>query len=159
MSLNETDAFGASTSVFNNTAPTSTVFTVNTGGSVNASSENYIAYCFTDIEGYSKHGSYVGNGNADGTFVYTGFRPAWIMIKNISGTGGWEIHDNKRVGYNPADETLDANTSSAEATGNNLDILSNGFKVRHTYGTANTSGSTYVYLAFADQPFKFSNAR
>ena len=153
-----TDAATRDYDIFTTTAPTSTVFGIKYNYT-HYSTNEYIAYCFHSVEGYCKVGSYVGNGNADGTFVHTGFRPAWIMIKNISGTGGWEIHDNKRVGYNPADETLVANTTAAEATGNNLDILSNGFKVRHTYGTANTSGSTYVYLAFADQPFKFSNAR
>ena len=142
---------------------TSTVFRLKDGASdrdnVNKNTTNYIAYCFHSVEGYSKVGSYTGNGNADGPFIYPGFRPAWIMIKNATGTGGWEIHDNKRVGYNPADETLDANTTAAEATGNDLDILSNGFKVRNTYGTSNTSSSNYIYLAFADQPFKYSNAR
>ena len=140
-------------------APSSTVVNIGGGSLTSTAGEDLIAYCFHSVEGYSKVGTYLGNGNADGTFVFTGFRPAWIMIKNASGAGGWEIHDNKRVGYNPADETLDANTSAAEATGNNLDILSNGFKVRHTYGTANTSGSTYIYLAFAEQPFKYANAR
>ena len=153
------DSGTAASATWNDTAPTSTVFSIGNNIHVNESGDNYIVYCFHSVEGYSKIGSYVGNGNADGTFVHTGFRPAWIMIKNASGTGGWEIHDNKRVGYNPADETLDANTAAAEATGNNLDILSNGFKVRHTYGTANTSGSTYIYLAFAAQPFKYANAR
>ena len=81
------------------------------------------------------------------------------MVKNTGTTGGWEIHDNKRPGYNPAEKTVDANTSAAESNSNDLDILSNGFKLRNTYGTSNGSANTYIYLAFADQPFKFSNAR
>ena len=159
LSLNETSAFGASTSVFNNTAPTSTVFTVNTGGSVNASSEKYIAYCFTDIEGYSKHGSYVGNGNADGPFVHTGFRPAWIMQKKSNNTGHWHIWDSTRNTSNEVTRYLLANETNAEYTDGGLDILSNGFKPRKTGTGLNASGDTYIYLAFADQPFKFSNAR
>jgi|9_EtaG_2_1085328.scaffolds.fasta_scaffold05373_3 hypothetical protein len=162
LSLNETSAFGASTSVFNNTAPTSTVFTVNTGGSVNASSEKYIAYCFTDIENYSKHGSYVGNGNADGPFIYTGFRPAWIMTKRSDGTSWWGISDDVRSTHNQVANTLAANEAYSESTLTSdlkLDFLSNGFKIRDTDGYYNASGGTYIFLAFAEQPFKFSNAR
>jgi len=160
LSLNETSAFGASTSVFNNTAPTSTVFTVNTGGSVNASSENYIAYCFTDIEGYSKHGSYVGNGNANGAFVYTGFRPAWIIIKATDSTQSWWMHDNKRDVDNVVEHNLAANLSNAEDDDYPvIDFLSNGFKCRSTDTSHNGNGNVIVFLAFADQPFKFANAR
>jgi len=156
MNLNSTAA-AYSPAFWNSTAPTSSVFTYEGTGATNG--DNMIAYCFANTEGYLKAGSYTGNGSSDGPFVYTGFRPAWVMIKNSSGTGGWEIHDNKRLGYNPADETLDANTSAAEATGNDLDILSNGFKVRNIYGTSNTNGNTYIYLAFAENPFKYANAR
>ena len=157
--LNSTQATEDSDGAFNDTAPTSTVFSIGSFVDISKSGVGYIAYVFTDIEGFSKHGKYVGNGNADGTFVFTGFRPAWLMVKNTSGTGGWEIHDNRRLGFNTSDETLDANTNAAEATGNDLDFVANGFKVRNTYGTSNTSGSTYVYLAFAEQPFKYANAR
>jgi len=156
MNLNSTAA-AYSPAFWNSTAPTSSVFTYEGTGATNG--DNMIAYCFANTEGYLKAGSYTGNGSTDGPFIYTGFRPAWVMIKNSSGTGGWEIHDNKRLGYNPADETLDANTSAAEATGNDLDILSNGFKVRNIYGTSNTNGNTYIYLAFAENPFKYANAR
>jgi len=142
-----------------NGQPTSTVFGVAGDGSVNRSNEKYIMYAFHSVESFSKVGSYVGNGNANGPFVPLNFRASWIMIKNTTGTGGWEMHDNKRIGFNPADESLDANTSAAEATGNDLDILSNGFKIRNTYGTSNTNGSTYVYLAFAESPFKTTSAR
>ena len=157
--LNST-AVSTSTSVmWNNTAPTSSVFSLGTYEYVNASGENYISYIFHSVEGYSKVGNYVGNGNASGPFVYTGFRPAWIMIKDTGSSNGWQIHDSKRPFYNPAEKTLDANTTAAEANSNDLDILSNGFKVRNTYGTANQNTSVYIYLAFADQPVKFSNAR
>jgi hypothetical protein len=157
--LNST-AVSTSTSVmWNNTAPTSSVFSVGTYEYVNASGENYISYIFHSVEGYSKVGNYVGNGNANGPFVYTGFRPAWILIKDTGSANGWQLHDSKRPDYNPAEKTLDANTTAAEANSNDLDILSNGFKVRNTYGTANQNTSVYIYLAFADQPFKFSNAR
>jgi hypothetical protein len=156
--LNST-AVSTSTSVmWNNTAPTSSVFSVGTYEYVNASGENYISYIFHSVEGYSKIAYYTGNGNADGPFVHTGFRPAWIMIKDTGSTNGWQIHDSKRPDYNPAEKTIDANTTAAESNSNDLDILSNGFKVRNTYGTANQSTSVYVYIALADQPFKFSNS-
>jgi len=152
------DSGTAASATWNDTAPTSTVFSIGNNIHINESGDNYICYAFHSVEGYCKVGSYVGNGNADGSFVYTGFRPAWIMVKNYGTTGGWEIHDNKRPGYNPAEKTVDANTTAAESNSNDLDILSNGFKVRNTYGTSNGSANTYIYLAFADQPFKFSNS-
>jgi len=140
------------------TSPTTSVFSVSDSDYVNNASDTYVGYVFANLEGACKAGSYVGNGNADGPFVHTGFRPAWIMIKNYGTTAGWEIHDNKRPGYNPAEKTVDANTTAAESDSNDLDILSNGFKLRNTYGTSNGSANTYIYLALADQPFKFSNS-
>lgn len=153
--LDVTSAAGGS-SVWNSTSPTSSVFTVN-DNQVNKSSTNYIAYCFKGIKGYSKFGSYIGNGSSDGTFVYTGFRVSWLMIKQSSAGGEhWFIYDNKRSVFNVVDDALNANDSSAEFTGggnNDLDILSNGFKLRATDARQNSSGSTYIYMAFAESPF------
>mgnify|MGYP001189734420 CR=1 FL=1 len=120
-----------------------------------------IAYCFANVEGYSKVGTYVGNGNADGTFVYTGFRPAWILTKNTADAEWWTLIDNKRLGYNETNSILSPNDVAAEyaAGAGGFDIVSNGFKVRGTSGNFNGSGDTHIYIAFADQPFKYSNAR
>ena len=159
LELNNTNATFSGSSYFNNTAPTSSVFTVGTVGSTNASSDNFIAYCFSEVKGYSKIGSYTGNGNANGTFIYTGFRPAWILLKQSSTSGaGWRIHDNKRgISGNPEDETLYASANNAESTGRDVDFLSNGFKLRTNSGDGNSSGSTYIYAAFAESPFVNSN--
>ena len=147
--LDSTNA-SASSGVFNSTAPTSSVFTFNSNfGST-------IAYCFAEKTGYSKFGSYLGNGNADGTFVYTGFKPAFVMIKQTNTTGNWALSDNKRNntgGGNFVSHTLAANLSNDESyfgggAGNKQDYLSNGFKIRDTGGYANTSGGTYIYMAF-----------
>jgi len=151
---------------WNSTAPTNEVFSVNTQGSVNDSSHTYIAYCFADIEGYSSAGVYKGNGNANGTYVHTGFRPAWILVKRSdSNTGSyWWIHDNKRnttANGNDTDATLHANANTAESglIDCETDFLSNGFKIRNTANQANNSSGTYIYLAFAEQPFKYANAK
>ena len=153
--LNETDAVATDTATFNNTAPTSTVFSVGTRNAVNASSEDHVAYCFAEKKGYSKFGSYTGNGNADGPFVYTGFKPAWIMFKKSSDTGDWIIMDAKRTNeFNPTNGTLYANLSNAEATSiDRGDCVSNGYKLRNTSAAVNTSGATYIYMAFAEHPF------
>ena len=122
---------------------------------VNDSSEKYIAYCFVEKKGYSKFGKYRGNGNADGPFVYTGFKPAWVMLKEEDGTSDWSMYDNKREPFNLADSTLEANTSDAEAavSGRPIDILSNSFKLRGDSSYTNESGKTYIYMAFAESPF------
>lgn len=119
---------------------------------------SYIAYCFNDVKGYSKFGSYVGNGSADGTFVYTGFKPAFVMEKSSSVGGySWAMSDNKRNPFNQANNTLFANATDAEYTSlDKFDLLSNGFKLRSIYG--NTTGDTYIYMAFADSPFVSSKA-
>ena len=156
--LNGTDAF-FDTVVWNDTAPTSSLFSLGgTGYSSNNSGATYIAYCFHSVEGYSKFGSYTGNGSSDGPFVYTGFRPALVIVKNSTGTESWGIGDSIRSPINPANDRLYPNLSNAEySTGDWIDLVSNGFKSR---GTAfNTSSATYIYLAFAEQPFKYSNAR
>ena len=158
--LNFTSAQAVGTNIWNSTDPTSSVFSVGTSSNTNASSGTYIAYCFHSVEGYSKVSSYVGNGAADGTFVYTGFRPAWVLIKQSSSSGNnWAIIDATRDVDNLADKGLRASTTDAETTGFSLDFLSNGFKLRLTGTAMNGSGSTYVYLAFAEMPFKYANAR
>ena len=142
-------------------APTSSVFTLGDGDEVNTNTENYIAYCFSEKQGFSKFGSYTGNGNADGTFVYTGFRPAMIIFKQSSASGEkWYMFDSKRNPFNLTNELLMANVSDAESvntTGAPIDILSNGFKIRGTDAAGNASGSTYIYMAFAEAPFVNSN--
>ena len=153
--LNVTDASGPSsgtnTSIFNNTAPTNSVFTVNTDGTSNGSGKNYIAYCFAEKKGYSKFGSYTGNGNANGTFVYTGFKPSWFMLKKTDGANSWYMYDNKRPGFNVNDDALLADTSDAEFS-SNIDFLSNGVKIRTSGTGENASGSNFIYMAFAEEP-------
>ena len=114
-----------------------------------------MAFCFAEKQGYSKFGKFTGNGNADGPFVYTGFKPAWIMLKETSGTSDWSMYDNKREPFNVADSTLEANTTDAEAavSGRPIDILSNGFKLRGDSSFTNENGATYIYWAFAEHPF------
>ena len=152
LNLNLTDASSASGD-FNNTEPTSSVFSVATAGEVNASSSTYIAYCFAEVKGFSKFGSYTGNGNADGTFVYTGFKPAYVLIKRTDAAFGWFIFDIKRDTYNVASNYLLPYTTDAEASLTTLDILSNGFKIRQSQSYINASGGTYIYMAFAENPF------
>ena len=135
--------------------PTNSLFYVGTDGQVNSSGGTYIAYCFAEKKGYSKFGSYTGNGNADGTFVYTGFKPAFIILKKTSDTANWMIHDNKRLGYNVDNNNLKPNTNEAEATADTLDILSNGFKLR-TSGSGENNGN-FIYMAFAEEPLVGSN--
>jgi hypothetical protein len=129
--------------------------------SVNFNSETYVAYCFHSVDGFSKVGSYVGNGSSDGSFVYTGFRPAWVVIKRYDSSNNWNSHDNKRGPYNVNDWRLYMNLVSAEDSGGSygVDFLSNGFKVRTSEAGWNASGGSYIYLCFAEQPFKYANAR
>ena len=146
------------TNTWNNTAPTSSVFSINTtfwGKNTN----NIAAYCFADVQGFSKFGSFTGNGNDDGTFVHTGFRPAWTMIKCTSASDHWPIDDNKRSTSNFMQNTLRANLNNAEYTGSayGIDFLSNGFKVRNDDGQYNLSGGSFVFMAFAESPFVNSN--
>jgi len=157
INLDTTTAEQSSTSRWNGTEPTSSVFSVNTHASVNGSGDTYIAYCFAEKTGYSKFGSYTGNGNADGTFVYTGFKPAMVIAKRTDSTGNWRIRDNKRPEYNVIDKVLRPNTSEAEITEDNHDFLSNGFKVRTTGPENNASGGTFIYMAFAEAPLVGSN--
>jgi len=145
---------------WNDTAPTSTVFSIGTGSGTNENTDTYVAYCFADIDGMMKAGSYVGNGATDGAFVYTGFRPAFVLMKATSTTGDWEIIDSVRSPFNigsTGQNKLEPNNDGAESLRVN-DFISNGFKTSGS-GNTNASGVTYVYLAFAEQPFKYANAR
>ena len=155
MFLNTDDSKMNHSPFWNSTAPTSTTFSVGTDSRTNTSGDDYIAYCFAEKQGYSKFGSYVGNANADGPFVYTGFKPAWVMTKNMSNAGGWAIMDTGRSPFNVINEYLIANTADTESSGQDFDIdsVSNGFKVRYTNGNYNANGSTIIYMAFAEHPF------
>ena len=146
---------------WNDTLPTSTVFSVGQQGAVNNNNIDYIGYIFSEVAGYSKFGSYTGNGNADGTFIFTGFRPAWVLIKNSGASGfDWVLQDATRSPFNVANEKLNPNTSAAAQTGNDrIDMLSNGFKCRDSSAGINADGSSYIYLAFAEAPFRNARAR
>jgi len=139
------------------TAPTSSVFTVNYLGEWGNSGQNYIAYVFAPIKGFSKFGVYDGNGNADGSFIYTGFKPAWIMQKRTDAANNWNIYDVKRNTFNIVDKYLYADDNSAEITTSAIDVVSNGFKCRNSSTFLNTSGGTYIYMAFAEAPLVGSN--
>ena len=160
ITLNTTDAQSTSTDHWHNTTPTSSVFYLGNYSHVNRNSDKFVAYCFAEKQGYSKFGSYTGNGNTDGPFIYTGFKPAWLMIKRTSGSENWVLWDNKRDPFNNFYHVLLPNAVSAEDTTNTGsggryigDFLSNGFKLRNTHDTSNGSGSTYIYMAFAEHPF------
>jgi hypothetical protein len=141
------------------TAPSSTLASVSTDGLNNNMA--FVAYCFAQVAGYSAFGSYTGNGSSDGPFVFTGFRPRWLMIKRTDATQNWAIVDTSRDTFNVSNKRLFANLSDAEDTGisNFVDLLSNGFKFRDSNVSCNASGGTYIYAAFCESPFKFSNAR
>jgi hypothetical protein len=163
MYLNSTGAYGVGSGLYDYAEFTDTVYSINGGDhNLNYSGEDYIAYVFHSVEGFSKFGSYTGNGSADGPFVYTGFRPAFVMVKRTDSTGHWVIRDNTRNTINPVGRWLLANDSGAEYDYDSLDLedfTSNGFKLRTTSGQMNASGGTYIYMAFAENPFKYSNAR
>ena len=166
LALNNTTAEAASSGYWNDTAPTSSLFTIGNNGKVNTNGGTHVAYCFAEKTGYSKFGSYTGNGNADGTFVYTGFKPAFVILKTSNLTGGWYIKDSIRSGgtnpngSNPNEtDNPTANTSNAEnkASAFGMDILSNGFKLRATDGYVNFDGGNYIYMAFAEAPLVGTN--
>ena len=160
MQFNSANAANDNSTVWNDTAPTSTVFSVGQGSMT--SGDDSVAYCFHSVEGFSKFGAYTGNGNADGPFIYTGFRPAFTIIKNTASSSyWWEMLDNKRSPFNVADETLYANVTNTEYSGSNYekDFLSNGFKVRNNAAATNSSDVLYIYMAWAESPFKYANAR
>jgi hypothetical protein len=162
--LNTTNAFTTQVLLWNNTTPTSSVFTVGSNNTdTNFSTNTMVAYCFSEVAGYSAFGSYTGNGSADGPFVYTGFRPRFILYKSSTAAHNWVILDTSRDTYNVASNRLFPSNSNAEATSTiQMDILSNGFKIRVSGATdagTNASGETYIYMAFAENPFKYANAR
>jgi hypothetical protein len=168
LKLNSTDAEvtysdGTGGAIFNYSSWNTNVFAVYGGDStgVNKPSNDYIAYCFHSVDGFSKFGSYTGNGSTDGPFVYTGFRPAFVMWKRTDSTSDWFMMDDARDIDNPTDHKLEANGSGSEVinTAYYTDYLSNGFKLRNTNGQLNASGGTYIYMAFAENPFKYANAR
>ena len=144
---------------WNDTKPTNSLFSVGTDNDVNRSGDAHIAYCFHSVDGYSKVGSYTGNGSSDGTFVYTSFKPKYVMIKSSTLTEQWNILDSERGAYNVIGEVLLADSSAAEVDSNRIDFTSNGFKIRAAFDNINNNGATFIYLAFAEVPFKFSNAR
>lgn len=158
--LNTTAATATSTGIWGNTNPTSSVLTLGTNSGIGANL-NGLLYCWAEIPGFSKFGSYTGTGNSDGAFVYTGFRPRWIMTKQTGAISNWSIHDTSRAPYNLTINELYSDTADAEYTGTNdsFDLLSNGFKPRSAGTPTNASGGTYVYAAFAENPFNYSLAR
>ena len=158
--LNTTGAYDTTFDVFDPQNNTSSVFGIGTEATMNANSSNYVAYCFAEVAGYSAFGSYTGNGSADGPFVYTGFRPAYVMAKKSSGIEIWYILDSKRGTYNVNKPRLNANNPDAESSAYDImDFTSNGFKFRNSDTSWNGSGDTYIFAAFAESPFKYSLAR
>ena len=161
--LESTGAYFTRQGNFNNTAPNSTTFTVGGSGQTDYSNTNisgspYVAYVWSEVPGFSKFGTYTGNGSADGPFVYTGFKPRWVMIKRTDTTGDWYLWDTTRDSYNAVAKELLANTTATDGSTDDLDMLANGFKLRATTAGYNASGGTYIYAAFAEIPFKYASA-
>jgi hypothetical protein len=160
--LDQTAAVQTGNTVWQGVEPTSTVFSLGTEPSVNFSAATYVAYCFSEVAGYSRFGSFTGNGSStDGPMVFLGFRPRFVLIKRTDAVGNWRVWDTSRSTYNVAAATLLPNSSGVELTtsNENFDILSNGFKLRNSDSEQNANGGTYIYAAFAESPFKYSNAR
>ena len=156
--LNTTATPNTATAVWNNTSPTSSVFTVGSDGDVNNNNENYISYIFAEKQGYSKMGGFTGNGNADGIFCYLGFKPAFVMVKRTNNANFWLMRDNKRSPFNQVEIALLPNENNVESTSDvDLDITSQGFKILSSSGRTNASGNKYIYMAFAENPFVASN--
>jgi hypothetical protein len=160
LDLNSTGAVATSISRWNNTAPTSSVFSLYNDSATNGNTSTYVAYCFAEVAGYSAFGSYTGNGSTDGTFVYLGFKPRWVMIKHTNQAGNnWRLVDTSRLGYNADNYPLFPSLADGEAATVVCDMLSNGIKFRSTAQGVNGSGDSYIYAAFAENPFKYSLAR
>ena len=157
--LNGDIAAGTQSTYWQDTSPTSTAFSIGTAGDVNTSSGSHVAYCFTSIQGYSKFGTFLGDGQTDGPFIYTGFKPAWVMTKNASSAGGWAIMDSGRNPNNVQNKYLIANTADVQGTGSSFDIdsNSNGFKIRANNGNINANGDTILYMAFAENTLVGTN--
>tara|TARA_R100000988_G_scaffold61498_1_gene30779 strand:- start:247 stop:1317 length:1071 start_codon:yes stop_codon:yes gene_type:complete len=165
MMLNQLNAdSGSNSSVWNSTTPTSTLITLGNSGGVNGNSKTYVAYCFKSIQGFSQIGTYYGNGSTNGPFIYTGFKPAWLMIKRTDNSGYWTVFDNKRSasgGDNEITYYLEANANNEQSTGgsvNDVDFLSNGIKIREDNGDLNNSTSPIFYMTFAQNPFVTSDS-
>jgi len=155
--LNSTAVPDTSTTYWQDTSPTSSVFYLGSSTRPNTSGGTYIAYCFAEKKGFSKFGSYTGNGSTDGTFIYTGFKPAFVIFKKTSATANWSVRDNKRDSFNAGDTNLFANLSDAESSSNDVDFLSNGIKLRNAGNNWNSSGATYIYMCFAESPLVGTN--
>ena len=153
MKLDNNEAVSAYAEYWNSTTPTSSVFSLGTAATANADGGTFIAYLFGNKQGVSKMGSYTGNGNADGAFVYLGFKPAFVMWKRTDTTNNWMIGDNKITTFNPKDNMMRADVANAQLSTNPVDFLSNGFKIRLTGNAFNNSSGTYIYMAFAENPF------
>ena len=153
LTLPSTSGSNSNSTFWTNTNPTSSVITLGTQNRSNGSGDSMIGYAWHSVEGFSKIGSYTGNGSTDGPFIFTGFRPAFVIFKKINGTDSWEMFDSTRPGYNVTNLGLLPNTTNSEITGRNIDILSNGIKQRNANGTTNENGNTYMYMAFAENPF------
>ena len=150
--LNSTSASATNSGFWNDTAPTSSVFSIGNNGSVTGNGQTHVAYCFAEKKGYSKFGTYVGNGNADGTFIYLGFKPAFIMVKSATSTTEWHMSDIARRPNNPNNSYVSASSNAVENTSAPTDFLSNGVKIRTSNNGWNKSGDTFIYWAFAENP-------
>ena len=163
MFLDLTDAQASTTAAWNNTSPTSSVFSIAASANTNPSSTTVVAYCWAEISGFSKFGNYTANASTDGVFIYTGFRPKYVLFKKSSGTSDWMVFDSSRDTYNPEQKFLlpNSNTTAETSTQPRCDFLSNGIKIRAPSGyTPNeTNGDVYIYAAFAETPFKNALAR
>ena len=162
MLLNSTNAESVTSSTWNNTAPSSSVFTLGSDPRINSDTKRYVAFCFAEVEGFSRFGSYTGNGSTNGPFVYTGFKPRYLMVKRTSGSVyAWCVWDSARDTYNVQEKIQTVNTNNVQNTGTlYVDFLSNGFKLRsYTNGSENESGQSYIFMAFAESPLKYANAR
>ena len=159
LEMNDEVAEASGSTIWNSTAPTATLVNIGSSNNTNKSGDDHIAYCFHSVEGYSKIATFIGNGDADGPFIYCGFRPAWVLVKEVNGSGDWLVNDSARDGYNGANRDLGIWRYDPSSSGNQFDQLSNGLKVRTTAGNTNADGQRMVVLVFAEYPFKFSNAR
>ena len=160
LNLEVTEATQDSDNIWDDTAPTATVMSLGNNGGVNANNVAFVLYCWHDVEGFSKFGGYTGNGVADGPFIYTGFRPAFVLTKVTNAADDWSIADNKRSPFNVAGESLRPNSTAVEDSAADIDILSNGFKVRQADShRINYGDDTFIYMAFAENPFKYANGR
>jgi hypothetical protein len=161
LSLEATNAKATAATVWNSTVPSSSVFSLGTNTQVNQNTSTYVAYLFAAVAGYSAFGSYTGNGSTDGPFVFCGFRPRFVLVKRTDGADSWQVWDTARDTYNVTSANLYPNLSNAEVTDSTqgIDIVANGFKLRTSNVRLNASGGTYIFMAFAEVPYKNSLAR